>query len=142
MTDAKKGSAAEVATDGMDWEQESSGGDLYKWEKVGQKVAGLLTARREVQTQTGAMTVYDILTKDGDLPVPGTKGLNDLMKRYPADSSVLVEIEFTEEKKSRFKNPFKVFKVRAAQSNEQRLKALGITVFGASAETTTEHEEG
>lgn len=113
----------------MDWEQESTGGDLYKWETVGQKVTGVLMGKRMVKTKLGDMFLYDINTKDGEHAVPATKSLRETMKRFPADGSLIVEIEFTEEKKGNFPNPFKVFTVRSAKVTEERLKALGIDMM-------------
>lgn len=113
----------------INWDGESHGGELYKWEKPGQKVTGVLLNKRIVNTKLGAMTAYDLLTKEGEVVVPGTKGLNDSMKRYPANGSLIVQIEFVEEKKGNFPNPFKVFTVKYAKADEARLKALGITMF-------------
>ncbi len=119
----------------MDWEQESSGGDLYKWEKIGQKVTGVLVGKRVVKTKLGDMFLYDINTKDGEVAVPATKSLRETMKRYPADGSTIVEIEFAEERKGNFPNPFKVFTVRSAKVTEERLKTLGIDALaGGSAD--------
>lgn len=125
----------------IDWEQESSGGELYKWEKPGQKITGVLSGRRVVNTRLGAMTVYDMLTAKGEVAVPGTKSLNEQMKRYPANGSFIVEIEFTKEVKGNYPNPFKQFTVRVASSTEARLKALGIKVFNDEAPATTEDSQ-
>lgn len=116
----------------MDWEQESTGGDLYKWEAVGQKVTGVLINKRMVNTKLGDMFLYDINTKDGEVGVPATKSLRETMKRYPADGSLIVEIEFTEEKKGNYPNPFKVFTVRSAKVTEERMKALGIDLMASA----------
>lgn len=113
----------------FNWDGESSGGAMYKWEKPGQEVTGVLMGRRIVNTKLGAVTVYDVLTKEGEVAVPGTKGLNDSMKRYPANGTLIVKIKFEEEKKGNFPNPFKVFTVKYAKADEARLKALGITMF-------------
>lgn len=116
----------------MDWEQESTGGELYKWEKTGQKVTGVLVGKRMVKTKIGDMFLYDVKTKDGEVAVPATKSLRETMRRYPADGSMIVEIEFTEEKKGNYPNPFKVFTVRNARVSEERLKALGIDIMSPS----------
>jgi uncharacterized protein involved in exopolysaccharide biosynthesis len=113
----------------MDWEQESAGGDLYKWETVGQKVTGVLVNKRMVKTKIGEMFLYDINTRDGEVAVPATKSLRETMRKYPADGSFIIEIEFTEEKKGNFPNPFKVFTVRSAKVTEERMKALGIDML-------------
>jgi len=115
----------------MDWEHEASGGDLYKWETVGQKVTGVLASKRVVKTKLGEMFLYDIITKDGETAVPATKSLRETMKRFPANGSIIVEIEFVEEKKGNFPNPFKVFTVRSATVSEARLKSLGIDMMAA-----------
>jgi len=116
----------------MDWEQESTGGELFKWEKPGQKVTGVLAGKRVVKTKLGDMFLYDVKTKDGEVAVPATKSLRETMRRYPADGSMIVEIEFTEEKKGNYPNPFKVFTVRNARVSEERLKALGIDIMSPS----------
>lgn len=112
-----------------DWDTESSGGELFKWTTVGQKVTGLYTNRRIVNTKLGAMTVLDLTTKDGDVVVPTTKSLLDQVKKYPANGSLVVQVEFKEEKKGNFPNPFKVFVVRTASATEDRLKGLGIKMW-------------
>ena len=113
----------------MDWEQESTGGDLFACDVTGKKVTGVLFGKRIQKTKIGEMFLYDITTKDGDVPVPATKSLREKMKRYPADGSLIIEIEFIEAKKGNYPNPFKVFAVRAAKVTEERLKALGIDML-------------
>ena len=122
----------------MDWEQESTGGELYKWEEVGQKVTGVLVNKRVVKTKLGEMFLYDINTKDGELAVPATKSLRETMKKYPANGSMIVEIEFTEEKEGNYPNPFKVFTVRSAKVSEERLTALGIDMLAGGEEEDDE----
>lgn len=128
-----------IEEDIMDWEQESSGGELFKWTEVGQKVTGLLTNKRVVNTRLGAMSVYDILTSKGELAVPGTKSLNEQMRRYPGNGTFIIEMEFTKEVKGNYPNPFKQFTVRAALVTDARLAALGIKVFN---EEATPAEDG
>lgn len=111
--------------------QESSGGVLYKWDTVGSVVKGLYLEKREhVKTKLGEMTVFQVLTKDGEIAVPGTKDLNEKMKRIPADGSIIVMIKFDDEVKGNFPNPFKKFSVKYAAKTEAALSALGIVVFG------------
>jgi hypothetical protein len=117
----------------IDWDQESSGGDLYKWEKPGQKVTGVYMNKRSVNTKLGAMIVYDLLTATGQIAVPGTKSLKDQMAQYPANGSLIVQMEFTEEVKGNFPNPFKKFTVRVKQVSEEVLEKLGIKMFAEEA---------
>lgn len=106
---------------------ESTGGTLLKWDTLGKSVTGLyVECRDNVKTQLGAMTVYNILTKDGEIAVPGTKDLVEKMKRIPANGTMIVGITFTEEKKGNFPNPFKVFSVKHGIKTEERLSKLGI----------------
>lgn len=125
LADDEKGLESEFD----DFDAESSGGVLYKWETPGQSVKGVLLAKRNVKTKLGDMTVYDVLTKDGEIAVPGTKGLNDQMKRIPADGSVIVGIHFVEAVKGNFPNPFKKFSVKYGTKTDARLSALGIVMF-------------
>jgi hypothetical protein len=122
-----------------DWETESSGGELFKWTTPGQKVTGLLTNRRLINTKLGAMTVLDITTREGDLAVPTTKSLLEQVKKLPANGTLVVQIEYKEDKKGNFPNPFKVFVVRTAPATEARLKSFGIKTWDG--ETTNDDED-
>lgn len=128
----KKGQTAAPAADdsSLEWDYESNAGDLYKWENPGQKETGILVSHREVQTNLGPGNRYEMQTKNGTITFFGTSSLHDELKKLPADGSMIVEIELTETKKSRFPNPFKVFKVRATRKTDAKIAALGITVFG------------
>ena len=107
-----------------DWDTTSSGGNLYKWEKPGQSVLGVLMGKRVVKTRQGDMTVYDLLTKNGPLPVPGTKGLNTEMTYIKVGK--LVQMTFEKEVPGAFASPFKSFVVRAAEPTPERLAKHGI----------------
>jgi len=122
-----------------DWETESSGGELFKWTAPGQKVTGLLTNRRLINTKLGAMTVLDVTTKDGDIAVPTTKSLLEQVKKLPANGTLVVQVEYKEDKKGNFPNPFKVFVVRTAAATEARLKGLGIKMWDG--ESTNDDED-
>lgn len=123
---------------------ESTGGVLFKWDEAGKSITGLYIGKREgVKTQLGLMTVYDLLTKEGEVAVPGTKGLNDQMKRIPANGSMIIGITYVEDKKGNFPNPFKVFSVKYGMKTEKRLEMLGIndSLFDAEAPGTEDGEE-
>lgn len=139
MTKAEVNAAAE----GDDlFDAESSGGSLYKWEKVGQQVKGLIIERRQGKTAQGPAIFYTINTGKEEVTMIPTKALQqDLDKYYNQFGGALktiVQIDFVDEKKGAYASPFKVFKVRAGAATEARLSALGISTFDE--ESTSEEE--
>lgn len=135
-----EGNKADVEFDPFGDAQESSGGTLYKWDEVGKNIKGLYLEKREhVKTKLGEMTVYSILTKDGEIAAPGTKDLDEKMKRIPADGSMILSITFSEEVKGNFPNPFKRFSVKFSPKTDANLSALGIVLFGS--EATSDDDE-
>lgn len=133
--------AEESASDDM-FDAESSGGSLYKWEKVGQSVKGLVIERREGKTAQGPAIFYTINTGKEEVTMIPTKALQQDLDKYYRQfggaAKVIVQIDFVDEKKGAYASPFKVFKVRAGASNEQRLAALGISTFDEESTSTEE----
>lgn len=121
-----------------DWDTESTGGELYKFENIGDKVTGLLIARKNGKTKLGDADFYTILTKDGEKTFVPTKALGeDLSKfvRMYGIGKVILDVELTALKPGNFASPFKVFKVRAALSTESRLASHGIKMYDAESES-------
>lgn len=135
--------AAEVIDKGDDsWDQESTGGALFKFDTVGQKVTGLVVNRKEGKTKLGEGIFWSVLTKNGEVTFIPTKALGedlDKFKRQYGIGKFLVEIEFTEEKKGNYPSPFKIFRVRAGLATEARLAAHGIQTYD---QETTSDDEG
>ena len=108
---------------------------LYKWEKPGQEVAGLLVDYKRGKTQLGDADFYTILEKEGEKTFTATSALHEKLKKFKL-GEFLVKIIFEEEKPSAAgKHPFKVFSVKATPSSEAKLAAMGIVNFGSSEKT-------
>ncbi len=125
-----------------DWDQESSGGELFKFETVGTSLTGLLTGKKSGKTQLGMADFYTLLTKDGEHTFVPTKALGeDLVKyvRMYGVGKVILNITLTDLKKGAYASPFKVFRVRAASVTEARLAQYGIPTFDS--ESTSEEQD-
>lgn len=115
-----------------DWEQESSGGELFKFEEVGTELTGLLIGKKRGKTQLGDADFYSILTKNGEVTFVPTKALGEDLAKYVrmyGIGKVILNITLTDLKKGAYASPFKVFRVRAALATEARLAAHGIPTF-------------
>lgn len=124
------------------WDQESTGGELFKFEEKGTKLSGLVTARKDGKTKTGPATFYSVLTAKGEETFIPTKALGEDLAKFVRQYGLgkfIVEIELTDLKPGNFASPFKVFRVRAGSATESRLSALGIATFDQ--DTTTADEE-
>lgn len=131
MTKEKAVENEEVTTS-SDWDQESSGGELFKFETIGTKITGLLTAKKVGKTKLGDADFYTLLTKDGDRTFVPTKALGEDLAKYTrmyGVGKVILQIELTDLKKGSFASPFKVFSVKAALATETRLATHGIPSF-------------
>lgn len=127
------------------WESESTGGELFKFEKVGDAVTGLIINKKSGKTKLGDADFYTIQQSNGEVTFVPTKSLGEdltkFIRQYGGLGKVIVSIELTELKKGNYASPFKVFKVRAAAATEARLTALGINLFDAESETGKDGEE-
>lgn len=113
--------------------EEIQSGSLIKWDEVGKSVKGLVMGKREVRMASGIVTIFDILTKDGQIAVPAPLLLKEKMKDIPTNGSKIVQIIFTETKKGNQPQPMKVFSVKAVDKTDAVLSALGIVIFGEEA---------
>ena len=126
--EVKKDSAA--STDDS-WDQESSS-TLFKFETVGQKLTGLVTNYKSNKTRLGEGHFWTVLTAKGEETFIPTKALHEDLAKFQRQYGLgkfLVDVEFVEEKKGNYPNPFKVFKVRAGLATESRLAAHGIKTY-------------
>lgn len=122
-----------VTTEPVDeWDQESSGGELFKFEAIGDTLTGLLMNTKTGKTNLGMATFYTLLSKDGEHTFVPTKALNEDLAKYVrmyGIGKVILNITLTELRKGAYASPFKVFKVRAALATEARLATHGIPTF-------------
>ncbi len=142
----KKTKAADPVAESADsgWDQESSGGELYKFEKVGDSITGLLTNLKNGKTNLGPADFYTLLTKTGEHTFVPTKALNEDLKKYVrmyGVGKVILNIELVELRKGAYASPFKVFKVRAAAATESRLAQHGIPTFDQESSPAEDGEE-
>lgn len=116
-----------------DFDTESSGGELFKFEVVGDKLTGLIINKKHGKTKIGDADFYTIQTKDGEDTFVPTKALGEdlakFLRMYGGVGKVVVSIELTELKQGSYASPFKVFKVRAGAATEARLATMGIQTF-------------
>jgi len=138
MTDKKTAGAEESL-----WDGESTGGELFKFDTVGQSLKGLITVRKQGKTKLGDAVFVTVQEKDGEKTFVPTKAcledIDKMLRQYGGVNKTIVEIEFMEEKKGNYPSPFKVFRVRAGTATESRLAALGIATFDS--ESTNEEDE-
>lgn len=110
-------------------------GELYKWEKVGQKIVGQLKSYTPTPDRgKGPGHVYEVQTKEGLLPFFASILLHKKLKNIPIGK--IVSIEFVSTERTSSNNTVKVFEVAFAEPTEQNMKDLGINVF-----TEVEDEE-
>lgn len=142
MTDQKKGPATSPEEEGM-WDTESTGGELFKLDKVGDKVEGLIVAKKRGKTSMGEADFYTVQTaKDEKTFIPTAALKQDLekyLRMYGGLGKTIISAELVDLKKGAYASPFKVFKVRAAAATEARLSALGISTYDS--ESTTGDDE-
>lgn len=121
-----------------DFDQESNGGELFKFENIGDKLSGLIVNKKTGKTSIGNADFYTIQNKDGEKTFVPTKALGEdltkFLRQYGGIGKVIVGIELTELKKGAYASPFKVFKVRAGVATEARIAALGIQSFDEESE--------
>lgn len=126
-----------------DFDNESTGGELFKFDTVGTKLSGLIIAKKEGKTKTGPATFYTVQTSSAEHTFIPTKALGEdlakFMRMYGGVGKVIVKIEFTAEKPGNFASPFKIFSVKAGAATEARLAALGISTFDSE---STNEEDG
>lgn len=138
-----KDTSNKSAEETMDqWDQESSGGELFKFDTAGTELTGLLTEQKSGKTNLGMAEFYTLLTKDGERTFVPTKALGDDLKKYVrmyGIGKVILNITLMELKKGAYASPFKVFRVRAALATESRLAQHGIPTFDQ--ESTNEENE-
>ena len=131
--------------DDMDWDNESTGGELYKFEKIGDSLKGLIINKKTGKTSMGQADFYTILSSKGEHTFIPTKALKEdldkFLRMYGGLNKVIVEVTLSDLKKGNYASPFKVFRVRAGVATEQRLSSLGITVFDDSSTTTEDKDD-
>lgn len=129
----------------LGWESESTGGELFKFDKVGDNVTGLLISKKNGKTKLGDADFYTIQQSNSEVTFIPTESLGEELTKYLRKhgglGKVIVSIELAELKKGNYPSPFKVFKVRAAAATEARLTALGINMFDSESETGKDGEE-
>lgn len=115
-------------------------GDLYKFEKVGDKLGGkLLSYEQRPDTGKGIGHVYEIENENGIIPFFASSDLQKKLRNVPLNSAVA--IEFTEKTKTKSGNDFKIFEVRYGDYNEADCKALKISFDPALENIKTADEQ-
>lgn len=130
----------------MDWDAESTGGELFKFEKINDNLKGLIINKKNGKTAMGTADFYTIQGAKGETTFIPTKALKEdldkFLRLYGGVGKTIVDITLTDLKKGNFASPFKVFKVRAAVATEQRLAALGITMWDGTTSSEETDEAG
>lgn len=112
--------------------------ELFKWDKPGKEIAGLLVRHKTQTMDNGPAEFYTVITKQGEQTFIATSALHEKLSKFKL-GEFLVKVVFEEERPSKKggRQPFKVFSVKATPSTEAKLAAMGIVSFGES-ETTEE----
>ncbi len=90
--------------------KEVESGNIWKPEKDGEFVEGVLKAARESDMYKGNF-IYDLETKAGIVSIFGTAVLNSRMQRTKVGDKLKIVYEGTELPKVKGHNPTKLFKV-------------------------------
>lgn len=118
---------------GIEWDAESTGGELTKLDNVGDKIEGLVVGKKTGKTNIGPADFYTVQTAKDEKTFIPTKALKEdiekYLRMYGGLGKTIISAELVDLKKGAFASPFKVFKVRAAAATEARLSALGISTY-------------
>lgn len=112
--------------DGLDVSKVQDG-ELFKWDKVGLKVAGILRSYRPQKTGKGDGHVYEVQTKDGTIAFFASQLLHKKLQGVPVGNVVV--IEYTHDSKTGAGNTLKNFEVSQGKPSEANLKALGLELL-------------
>ena len=100
-------------------------GELYKFEKEGQIIEGLLKSyMQRPDTGKGIGNVYELKNKDGVVAFFAPTLLHKKLKERVGQ---IVKITFTKTSKTKIGNTLKEFEVLPAPATPDNLKALGIS---------------
>src|SRR3990167_6955052 len=100
-------------------------GELYKFEKEGQIIEGLLKSyMQRPDTGKGIGNVYELKNKDGVVAFFAPTLLHKKLKERVGQ---IVKITFTKTSKTKIGNTIKEFEVLPAPATPDNLKALGIS---------------
>lgn len=102
-------------------------GELFKFEKVGDSISGVLESYKSQNTANGVGHVYEVRTKEGVVAFFASTLLHKKLQNIQIGNIVM--IEFTEVTKTNAKNDLKHFDVGHAPASEANLKQLGIEIF-------------
>ena len=103
-------------------------GELFKWEKEGATLEGLLQSYSpRKDTGKGPGHLYEVKTKSGVAAFFAPSLLHKKLSGIPVGS--IVKITFTKITKTANGNTLKNFTVGHAKATEANLKALGITIL-------------
>lgn len=102
-------------------------GELFKFDKVGAKIQGILQSYKTQKTAKGEGHVYEVKTKNGIVAFFAPSMLQKKLETIAIGK--IVSIEFTEVTRTNNGNDLKKFSVGFADPTEANLKALGIEIL-------------
>jgi len=96
---------------------ESKTNPTFKFEKVGDKIEGVLVEKKTVTTSVGESKLYNIKKDDGTIfTVWGKPMLNDKMENVNVGDNVIIELENLKKVNGR-PIPMKVYKVLVSHND-------------------------
>lgn len=110
--------------------EETSAGDIYKWETEGQILVGQLIESSIIKTPKGDATSYKMATSGGGMV--SFFGSSDLKRKLDrlVEKRPVVRIEYVSKTKTNGGNDFKIFSVKAKTATQEVLKSLKINDDG------------
>ena len=118
-----------MSTEQVNWNTVPDG-ELFKWEKAGLVVEGvLINYRRQRDTGKGAGNIYEVQSKDGIVTFFAPSLLHQKLEKLPRPYAVRIELK--EITKTKTGNTLKVFEVKSAPADEATLKIMGIELLKA-----------
>lgn len=102
---------------GRTFRKVGAGGEIFKFDEIGDSIEGRLDGRREIQRKDGtAAIIYDIRDEGSKLwSVWGTAYLNSRMDRVEDGAWIRVTLSGTEAPKAENQDPMKIYTVEVAE---------------------------
>jgi hypothetical protein len=104
------------------------GGELFKWDKVGNKIEGVLVNyESRPDTGKGLGHIYEVKTKNGTISFFAPSILHKKLRDVAIPS--VVNIHYIKEDKTKVGNTLKMFEVGYAPATEANAKLVGVELM-------------
>lgn len=125
---------------GVEYDKKVEDGELFKWDKEGAVIEGILNSYEEKMTSNGPGHIYEVETKNGVMAFFAPTLLNKKLSGKKLIGHI-VKVTFTETSKTMSGNPLKHFEVLHTEATEAKLKVLGIDLMEKVEDAAEETKE-